>query len=559
MNDKIGNNTFKMRTIKKPKFLAIFAVCLVSCLLAGSIASYCILFSLRDQYLSDAEDIKYYRVENAVKCLKNYYEADDENRDRCYNVLEWYLIWFSYVTGEYGAVYIGDEKIMETPKGLYAACLTDGEDGHTQFDFLEDASYLAPLASCENGKYDPEVNIRRINDIYINSYMPNLESELRLFATRAGLLAGHYEYNWENLYLDENTHRFIPGKAKICRLDSFGEPECTVDCTPSDTKGYKRIEAEGDGGFSFHKMGYRDPAKSNEPVKYYFYDDYLEDRNIGETDEGEWDHPWSFRTTDTEQISDISVFKLMPLTVALVITITVLTALIIAFVISTVIYHRKKAVWEIFEYRKKTTAAMAHDLKTPLAALAAYAENLEYDVNSDKRTYYTSKIRENVDSMSRTVESILEFSKTGNGAVTVGISDINVRELILKEYKAAATLFEKNKIEFSVEGEGNVTSNRELLEQAVRNLVSNAAKYARSGTEVKVAIDAKGFTMQNLTDQKIENVESLKDPFVKGEDSRGEESGGGLGLSIADTSLIAAGHKLDIEVDGDLFKSVVRW
>ena len=62
-----------------------------------------------------------------------------------------------------------------------------------------------------------------------------------------------------------------------------------------------------------------------------------------------------------------------------------------------------------------------------------------------------------------------------------------------------------------------------------------------------------------LTDQKIADPSKLKEPFVKGEESRGSENGTGLGLSIADNSLAAAGHKLDISVEGDCFKAIVRW
>ena len=72
-------------------------------------------------------------------------------------------------------------------------------------------------------------------------------------------------------------------------------------------------------------------------------------------------------------------------------------------------------------------------------------------------------------------------------------------------------------------------------------------------------IGKSGYTITNLTDQKIKDASKLKEPFVKGEESRGSENGSGLGLSIADNSLAAAGHKLDINVEGDKFIAAVRW
>jgi signal transduction histidine kinase len=94
---------------------------------------------------------------------------------------------------------------------------------------------------------------------------------------------------------------------------------------------------------------------------------------------------------------------------------------------------------------------------------------------------------------------------------------------------------------------------------AVRNLIGNAAKYTRPDTVLNITIDGKGFTMSNLTDQKISNVNDLKKPFVKGEESRGTENGAGLGLSIAENCLLSAGHSLDIGFEDETFKAAVRW
>ena len=127
------------------------------------------------------------------------------------------------------------------------------------------------------------------------------------------------------------------------------------------------------------------------------------------------------------------------------------------------------------------------------------------------------------------------------------------------EVEAADELFARLEINVEIKGEGKVKSDRELLEQATRNLIGNVAKYARARTRVDIEIGKEGFTITNLTDQKIKDASKLKEPFVKGEESRGSENGSGLGLSIADNCLAAAGHKLDIKVEGDKFIAGVRW
>ena len=158
-----------------------------------------------------------------------------------------------------------------------------------------------------------------------------------------------------------------------------------------------------------------------------------------------------------------------------------------------------------------------------------------------------------------TIESILQFTKSEAGASKTAASDIDVHALIEDEYNAVAELFNKKNIKVEIKGEGHVKSNKELIEQAVRNLIGNAAKYARPDTTLYIDIDSKGFTMSNLTDQKIRNVNDLKKPFVKGEESRGTENGAGLGLSIAENCLISAGYNLVIEFEDETFRAIVRW
>lgn len=268
---------------------------------------------------------------------------------------------------------------------------------------------------------------------------------------------------------------------------------------------------------------------------------------------------WEILTVSAEDFSNKSCFSALPLTTALILIVACLVALLLAITVSTVIYSSKKTVWEIFEYRKKTTAAMAHDLKTPLAAMSAYAENLEYDTDPEKRAYYSSKVRENVAFMNKTIEGILMFTKSEADSGKTVSRDIDVHALIEDEYNAVSGLFEKKNIKVEIKGEGHIKSNKELVEQAVRNLIGNATKYARPDTTVDIVIDGKGFTMTNLTDQKIKNVKDLKKPFVKGEESRDAEGGAGLGLSIVENCLLSAGHSLDIEFENETFKATVRW
>ena len=92
----------------------------------------------------------------------------------------------------------------------------------------------------------------------------------------------------------------------------------------------------------------------------------------------------------------------------------ILAAIILSLIPASIIYNIQKRKFDIFEYRRKMTDAMAHDLKSPMAAISAFAENLSDNVATDKREYYAGKIEEKVAQMNKMVNDILEFSKSEN-------------------------------------------------------------------------------------------------------------------------------------------------
>lgn len=556
MKTKKRNAIPKKKAIKKPKFIKFFAIWLAIFLAISMAASYFVIEVCRQSARTKALSNWNANTQELVKLINDYCSADEEDRSEYLGRVQQFLCRrYAENMNEFCGAYVDNERIAETPEGACGGVIInfydDNDQKHDEVFLIEDTSYLEPLY--KSGKYDPLKNAYNV-EVY------SVESEtLKSLAERLGLMPGVYIYIYRDIYINRETHKFLPGTVEIYKGEINdgeiykGEDEeavATIDCTPKDTKGYENITPD----LTFN--GYMNPSMT----------DINDSKSI--TNDSDFDisddmsasvMSWEILTAPSEMYINKACFKALPLTTALVLIIAVIVAVLLAVTVSSIIYSSKKAVWEIFEYRKKTTAAMAHDLKTPLAAMSAYAENLEYDIDSDKRAYYSSKVRENVAFMNKTIESILQFTKSEAGASKTAASDIDVHALIEDEYNAVAELFNKKNIKVEIKGEGHVKSNKELIEQAVRNLIGNAAKYARPDTTLYIDIDSKGFTMSNLTDQKIRNVNDLKKPFVKGEESRGTENGAGLGLSIAENCLLSAGYNLVIEFEDETFRAIVRW
>ena len=95
------------------------------------------------------------------------------------------------------------------------------------------------------------------------------------------------------------------------------------------------------------------------------------------------------------------------------------------------------------------------------------------------------------------------------------------------------------------------------------NILGNVVKYAQPGTRVYIDLTQNDETItisfKNISKEKLNITgEELMERFVRGDRSRNTE-GSGLGLSIAKSLANLMGGKLEIVIDGDLFKVEVRF
>ena len=108
-----------------------------------------------------------------------------------------------------------------------------------------------------------------------------------------------------------------------------------------------------------------------------------------------------------------------------------------------------------------------------------------------------------------------------------------------------------------------VLADGQLLWRVFDNLLSNAQKYSQPGTRVYLTLERRGgealLSFKNTSSQALDiSAEELMERFVRGDASRSSE-GSGLGLSIARSLTELQGGRLELTVDGDLFKVVLRF
>jgi signal transduction histidine kinase len=125
---------------------------------------------------------------------------------------------------------------------------------------------------------------------------------------------------------------------------------------------------------------------------------------------------------------------------------------------------------------------------------------------------------------------------------------LDVRSLL--EDIAASALSERVHVELSCRPGTGVIANRDLAEQALANLVSNAVKYAPEGEIVLAGTEENGYVSLEVIDAgpgiPPEERERVLDRFYRGHEN-GEADGFGLGLAIASQVAEALNGKLEID------------
>jgi two-component system, sensor histidine kinase len=135
--------------------------------------------------------------------------------------------------------------------------------------------------------------------------------------------------------------------------------------------------------------------------------------------------------------------------------------------------------------KSRFLATASHDLRQPLQTLALLNGALRRMVTSADAAEVLAQQEHAVATMSRLLNTLLDLSKLESGAVRPELRDFrvaNVLEAIQREFRALA---QSKGLELVVESsQESIHSDPAMVEQILKNLVSNAVKYTQQGRVV---------------------------------------------------------------------------
>lgn len=225
-----------------------------------------------------------------------------------------------------------------------------------------------------------------------------------------------------------------------------------------------------------------------------------------------------------------------------------LLSTLISLAIAYVLYRSYKSAYDMEQYRRTTSNAMAHDLKSPLAVIQLNAENLRDGTNPEKNRHYTDNIINEVHQMNTQIASILDMAKAEDVNTKLHKTDVDITAIVNSVAEEYAERIKEKNVSIEVNGACTVHADEMLMNQVIKNIMDNAVKYVTDGGHIEVELSDKEVSFVNSSEPlDKDTLEDVWKPFVKGDNSRHGHKGTGLGLSIVKT--IMDRHGFDCEMD----------
>ncbi len=224
--------------------------------------------------------------------------------------------------------------------------------------------------------------------------------------------------------------------------------------------------------------------------------------------------------------------------------------------------QRASSQRQILQDREDFLGLVAHELKTPVAVIKAYAELLESQMAEPELSSATRSVMREViahildqaDVMSELIEEILDVQRVQLGKLPLEISHLDLVELARSAAEEVAQTTQARAIRVvALDPPPLVHIDRRRVRQVLVNLLENAVKYADAG-DVQVHVgrgehDGRPMAVLSVRDEGIgldaADLDRIFNRFVQA--ASGPVRGhAGLGLGLYVARQIARAHRGDV-------------
>jgi signal transduction histidine kinase len=211
--------------------------------------------------------------------------------------------------------------------------------------------------------------------------------------------------------------------------------------------------------------------------------------------------------------------------------------------------------------RRATMASITHDLKTPISSIVGYAEGILDGIANtpEKVQEYADIIRKKGRSLQALSEDLSLLARLDSDQLPLDKWEEDIGALI-GELASEFVLTEPDaRLETHIASNVMVAVDREKIARVIVNLFQNSLKYKKpeqSGPEIALELSRQGESARlTISDNGLivaqGDLPHLFDRFYRADESRGRQSGSGLGLSIARQLVHLHGGKIWVLANPD--------
>lgn len=212
---------------------------------------------------------------------------------------------------------------------------------------------------------------------------------------------------------------------------------------------------------------------------------------------------------------------------------------------------------------------VTHEMRSPLTAIQGSSELMtRYDLPAEKQKQIADMINSESKRLAKMIQAFLDVERLSSGDVALKRDRFPAAEVLSACIARALPLAERKRqrISIAATAEATMSGDRELIEFALYNLLTNAVKYSPEETEIQVAAETAGDRLRVAVRDRGMGIEEkdlarLGTRFFR--TRRAEESGitgTGIGLSIVREIVARHGGRLEVASrvgEGSCFTMVV--
>ncbi len=204
--------------------------------------------------------------------------------------------------------------------------------------------------------------------------------------------------------------------------------------------------------------------------------------------------------------------------------------------------ERAKRTAETDRLRSALLTSISHDLKTPLAAILGTAgtlRNLAGQLTDAQKADLLATIIDESERLNRFIANLLDMTRLESGAVVPNTALHDPAEIVGTALNRAAKILSRHRVEVDLAaGLPMLKLDAVLFEQALFNLLDNAAKYAPPDTTIRIAGSQDGEAVYLQVMDEGDGIppgdlERIFDKFYRAQKGDQVRAGTGLGLAIA--------------------------